>query len=491
MSDARIAPRGAGRRVAFGPLVLLLIAAVLLGPGSSSGQTADSVRADGHGRIESPQGTFRSLQTAIEAARPGDTLLVYGGRHPGPIRIDRRLALLGRSRPHLAGAGDSTVVTVEAPGVTVRGFLITASGDNLREEDAGISVNASGARIVDNRISDVLFGIYLRRADDSVLRGNLVRGMPTLGLERRGDLIRAWYSDRIRVEDNSLVDGRDTILWFSDRALIRGNTIRRSRYGLHFMYSDSARVVQNQMRRNSVGAYLMYSRALTVSRNLLAHNRTGSAMGLGLKDVDDGRITGNVLVDNEVGLFVDNSPRSSGARMRYRANAVVYNDLGIKTLSYPSRTHVLENTISGNYLQLQIAGGRTPPADRSDEWRGNYWSDYRGYDLDEDGRGDRPYRARHVFGRLLDRYPRLRLFAYGPSVQAVELAAQAFPVLQPQVWITDAAPRMSPPDPPASPGATEGGNAPMGAGAAACLAAGGLILAWGTRSRFARIEIPA
>ena len=45
------------------------------------------------------------------------------------------------------------------------------------------------------------------------------------------------------------------------------------------------------------------------------------------------------------------------------------------------------------------------------EGRGNYWSDYRGYDADGDGAGDTPYRPRPPFAGQLDSEEALR-FAY-------------------------------------------------------------------------------
>jgi ABC-type multidrug transport system ATPase subunit len=76
--------------------------------------------------------------------------------------------------------------------------------------------------------------------------------------------------------------------------------------------------------------------------------------------------------------------------------------------------------------------------------RGNYWSDYRGYDLAEDGLGDLPYRSESLFENLMDRQPELRLFQFSPAQQAVDLAVRAFPVVKARPKLTDTAPLMQP-----------------------------------------------
>jgi ABC-type multidrug transport system ATPase subunit len=77
-------------------------------------------------------------------------------------------------------------------------------------------------------------------------------------------------------------------------------------------------------------------------------------------------------------------------------------------------------------------------------WRDNFWSDYRGYDLDGDGRGDLAYRPARLFERLSDRQPALRMFVDGPSAQAIDFASRVFPVFEPKPKFVDESPRMRP-----------------------------------------------
>ena len=75
--------------------------------------------------------------------------------------------------------------------------------------------------------------------------------------------------------------------------------------------------------------------------------------------------------------------------------------------------------------------------------RGNFWSDYRGYDADGDGVGDLAYRESSLFENLMEREPKLRLLLHSPAQQALDLAARAFPIVQPQPRVTDDRPLMT------------------------------------------------
>jgi nitrous oxidase accessory protein len=81
------------------------------------------------------------------------------------------------------------------------------------------------------------------------------------------------------------------------------------------------------------------------------------------------------------------------------------------------------------------------------EGRGNYWSDYAGYDADGDGVGDRPYRPVSAFESLRDHHPAVDLFRFTPAQQIVDAAGRLFPLVKPEVLIEDAAPLMAPPTP--------------------------------------------
>lgn len=390
--------------------------------------------------VVSPEGPYRSLEVALAEAAPGSTVEVRGGTYPGPVVLDKPVRLVGVGWPVIDGGGKGTVVDIRSPDVRVSGFVIRNSGDSLDEENSGIAVKAPNAVVEDNRLEGTLFGIYLRKAHNTVVRRNVIQSK-VLDLPRRGDAIRIWYSNDVVLEENVVRQGRDVVLWYSERLQVRRNVITGGRYGLHFMYCDDSVIEENQLVNNSVGAFLMYSRRLHLRRNFIAYNRGPSGFGVGLKDMDDALLEENLVVDNRVGIFVDNSPREIDSYVTYQRNLLAYNDVGVQLLPSVRRNIYESNSFVENGEQVHVAGGGRL---QENVWRGNFWSDYAGYDADGDGVGDEPYRSQRLFEDLTGRYPLLQFYRYSPVVQAIEFAAKAVPVVRPEPKLEDLEPRMSP-----------------------------------------------
>ncbi|MDX1688465.1 MAG: nitrous oxide reductase family maturation protein NosD [Candidatus Promineifilaceae bacterium] len=416
-----------------------------------------------------------ALADALARAEAGDTLEVSGGPFSGPLVVDKAVTLVGRGWPVIDGAGEGTVVRITAQGVALRGLVIRNSGDSLDEENSGIAVEAADAEIANNRLEETLFGIYLREAPNSTVRDNVIHSKD-LAVPRRGDAIRVWYSNGVRIENNVIDKGRDVVLWYSEDLGVFNNRVTDGRYGLHFMYCDDASIEGNVLSNNSVGAFLMYSRRLRLHNNTIAYNRGPSGYGVGLKDMDDAVIEENVFVDNRIGIFLDNSPREVDSTGHIKENVLAYNDMGISLLPSVRNNEFSGNSFVENQEQVSVlGGGRLEGNAWSVDGEGNYWSDYAGYDANGDGLGDLPYRSERLFENLMDRNSQLRLFLFSPAVQAVNFAARAIPFVKPQPKLTDDYPKMTPSWPTGAPPLPQATSRPAWMAAAALLA-GGLTL---------------
>ncbi len=422
-----------------GALLALLTAIMAGGAASLTAHEADAPI------VVCPTCPQTSLAQAIADAPAGSTIDVRGGVYPGGLVIDKPLVLRGFDHPVIDGGGRGTVVRVTGAEVTIQGFTIRGTGSNHDQEDAAIVFDGGRAVVVDNRIEDALFGIYLKQAPGSVIKNNVVLAK-RVDIAMRGDSIKIWYCDDVVIEGNQASDGRDIILWYSNRALVRNNAFNRSRYGLHLMFSDSARIEGNSLRANSIGLYIMYGRDPIIIGNNLSDNRGPSGGGLGFKDVDRAVVEGNRFVHNNIGAQVDTSPRERGIENYWRDNVFAFNEVGIGFMPSVSHNTLTGNAFIDNTEHVAIIGrGQLRDMTWAVDGRGNYWSDYAGYDANGDGVGDRPYRAQRLFERLTDQHPELRLFLFSPAAMAVDFAAKAFPEVRPEIKFEDPAPLMAAP----------------------------------------------
>ena len=455
-------------------VVLLVAAIAVVLPGTSVAQRSSTA----------------DLQAMIDGAQPGVLLEIPFDVYGGAVTIDKPLHLKGLPAddgrlPVIDGLGTGTVVTITAAETTVEGFEIRASGNVIDNEDGGVVVErARNVRLLNNRLTDVLYGIRGVEASGLQVIGNHITGKD-LHIARRGDSIRIWQSENCLVEDNFVEAARDAIFWFSDNTTVRNNRFHDSRYGVHMMYTDGMTIEGNDLTGNSVGAYLMYSSNVQVRDNTFRENRGPSGYGLALKDMDGVTVTGNYYIDNRIGIFFDNSPSRVDITQAIERNVLAFNDTGVLMMPAVQHNNLRNNTFLDNLEQVGVKGGGSNPGESlgANDWDGNYWSDYAGYDAADDGIGDLAYRAESLFENLADQHPALALLHFSPVEQAIDLAAQAFPIIKPKPKLTDDAPLMTPVLPQAAPVVNQPSQGMSRL--AALLLAGVLLLYWSRRPTFA------
>jgi len=378
------------------------------------------------------------LQAIIDDAAPESIILLEAGTYTGGVSIDKPLTIRGNDRPVVDGGGNGTVIEIEASDVTIEGLVIRSSGKSLDHEDSGIKARGLRVTLKDNRLEDVLFGIYLLGARDSIVSDNVIGAKEGIYIANRGDGLRLWESHRSIVERNDVRNGRDFVMWFTDDIILRDNEVYGGRYGFHFMYSDRALIEGNHLIDNSVGAYMMYSVGVTFRNNVFANNRGPSGYGIGFKDMDDFVVEGNRFIANRAGLFLDNSPSSLGSEGLVRDNLVAYNQVGMLFLPAVRNNSIYGNAFIDNVEQVGVTStGNFDGNTWSVDGRGNYWSDFAGYDADGNGIGDVSYKVDDLYNTLTDEYPDLQFFQETPAARAIAVAAEMFPVLRPDPLVQD------------------------------------------------------
>jgi parallel beta-helix repeat protein len=251
-------------------------------------------------------------------------------------------------------------------------------------------------------IDNCLFGIDLKQSNDNTLRGNRVSSkVAEVGV--RGDGLRLWYSHRNLIEGNTIVDSRDMVAWYSNNNIYRDNEGRRSRYSIHFMFANDNVVERNRFYDNAVGVYFMYTEGGALRNNLISHATGATGMAVGFKESSNTVIEGNEIIYCAVGIGSDVSPFQPDSHIWIRNNRFAFNGIGIQFNSELGGNIVTDNSFEGNLTHVVQAGRGKG---NLNQWHGNHFDDYAGFDRNADGLGDTPYDAVRLCRPHLDRAAR-------------------------------------------------------------------------------------
>lgn len=426
----------------FGAAAALVLAAA---PARRRAEAASPVRATADvscppgGRVLAPGS---ALQAVVNRVKSGAVLCLTPGSYEGPLEIRTRISILGPADAVVRTDGAGTTLRILADRVIVRGFTVDGSGRRYDKMDAGIYVRGNGTEVRDLTVRNALFGIIVEQSNNVTIARNRVIGLAELPVGIRGDGIRLWEVRHSAVVENRLEDSRDIVVWYSPDNRIAGNTVLRSRYATHFMYSDDCVVEHADYRANIVGVFVMYSRSITLRANTIADNEAADGMGLGVKESGNLVIDDNRFLHDRACLYLDTSPFREGDSVLARHNVFAGCAAGVTFHSSERRNAFLDNTFQANQVQVAVEGRGTA---RDVVWRGNYFDDYQGYDLNGDGTGDVPYELRDLSERLVANHPRLAFFRGTIAFALLDVAARAFPLLEPETLLEDPRPRMAPP----------------------------------------------
>ena len=379
----------------------------------------------------------QSLQALIDATPTGGTLRLPAGNYSGPASINRPMTLDGGHQAIIQGNGRSTVLSVSGEGVTLRGLRLRGSGDSHDRLDAGLQLEGANHLVEDNDIEDVLFGIHLKAASHSMVKGNRVTGKP-LPTGMRGDSVRLWNSRFNRVEDNQFTRGRDlTLTNAPDNQMLRNN-FTDGRYGMHIIFSPRLLAEGNHLSHTGTGIVALYSPHLTLRGNHIAHALTDGGGGIVIKESDDSLIENNQILHCSVGLKID-APMEGGGQLAVRGNHFAYNIIGLFFYGEAGGHDFSNNRFDNNLTTVAISA---PGAGGANRWARNQWDDYQGFDRDGDQYGDTPHEVLLYADRIWMETPKASFFRNSPALELLDFLERLAPFSSPHRVLQDRLPRM-------------------------------------------------
>ncbi len=393
----------------------------------------------------------QDLQQVLDSAQAGDDIQLQPGRYLGNFVIKQGVRLTGADdyTSIIDAQGKGNALLLQSSKVTIERLKIVNWGDDLTAQDAGIYSDQSASELVirENRLQGDGFGIWLQKGKEIKVHHNRIQGNPGLRSADRGNGIQLSIVQNVEVSDNEVSQTRDGIYIISSQHnTIKNNTMHNLRYGIHYMYSHSNRVLDNLAYDTRAGYALMSSRQLTVSGN---ESRDSQDYGFLMNFITYSEISHNRIYrvwtkpENKVlgregkGLFVYNSAYNS-----INHNLIDTAEIGIHLTAGSEHTKVFGNSFINNPVQVKYVANRQ--AEWSQDGRGNFWSNYLGWDLDNDGFGDRPFEPNDGIDKLIWQYPEAKMLLDSPAVLILRWIQTQFPVLK-TVGVKDSFPLMQAP----------------------------------------------
>ncbi|MFO7530665.1 MAG: nitrous oxide reductase family maturation protein NosD [Marinobacter sp.] len=377
------------------------------------------------------------LQEELDALKPGASFELPSEQiSPLAIRVPG-VTVSCHPDTVIDGGGQGNAVDIEAEEVTFSGCTVRNWGSDLNELDAGIFVarEARGTVIENNRLQGPAFGVWLDATPDVTVRENTIRGDASMRPNDRGNGIHLFNTTGALIEGNDIRQTRDAIyIETANNNTIRGNEMADLRYGIHYMYSMNNLLEDNVTQGTRTGYALMQSKRLKVFNNrsvddenygILMNFITQSELrGNVVTGVSQGQ-TGGVAISGAEGkaVFIYNSLYNT-----FEGNYFADSNIGIHLTAGSEDNQVFSNAFVNNQRQVKYVATRTQ--EWSKEGEGNFWSDYLGWDRNQDGIGDVPYEPNDNVDRLLWKYPEAKILMFSPAVDTLRWVQDAFPVVK-------------------------------------------------------------
>lgn len=349
------------------------------------------------------------------------------------------------------GGGQGNAVDIQAEGVTLSGCRVRNWGTDLNELNSGVFVNreARNTTVEDNNLQGSAFGIWLDATPDVTVKNNTIRGDASVRPNDRGNGIHLFNTTGALIEGNDIQQTRDAIyIETANGNKIRNNTMMDLRYGIHYMYSMDNLLENNVTRGTRTGYALMQSKRLTVINN---RSENDENYGILMNFITDSVLRGNVVTGVAQGQTAGVSVSGAEGKAVFIYNSLyntfeqnVFRDsgIGVHLTAGSEDNEVFHNAFIDNQRQVKYVALRTQEWSKDGE--GNYWSDYLGWDRNQDGIGDIPYEPNDNVDRLLWTYPEAKILMFSPAVDTLRWVQEAFPVVK-AAGVSDPHPLMKPP----------------------------------------------
>ena len=365
-----------------------------------------------------------SIKQALELAEDGDEIFIKKGIYKeNDIEINKAVTIYGEEGTIIDGNNKGSILHITADNFTLKNLKIINVNVSYTKDYSAIKVVRSKNFTIENIVLDkIFFGILIEKSHHGKILNNKISSTAK-DEANSGNGIHIWHSSNMEVKGNEVFGMRDGIYFeFVTESEIYNNlSYNNIRYGLHFMFSNNDTYFNNVFKNNGAGVAVMFSKFITMHQNKFSHNWGSASYGLLLKEIYDTEIYNNIFEENTIGI------KGEGCtRINYKNNTFLRNGWAIKIAGACYKNIFEENDFMHNSLDLSY---NTKVNDN--RFENNYWSEYTGYDLDNDGVGDIPYRPVKLFSYVVNKTPEALVLLRSLFVDIINFSEKVSPVFTP------------------------------------------------------------
>jgi parallel beta-helix repeat protein len=250
------------------------------------------------------KGSYPSIQSAIDKASEGDTVLVYEGIYHESLLINKSINLIGESNNSVIiefnenNTDQKYVIKINADNCTISGFKIACASNSL--DIIGIDIYSSNNNISNNNIQNSKYGIYIyQHSKNNIISYNLI--------SNNNYGVYASFSSNNKIFSNNISSNTGYGIYLhsaSDNNTIFDNMISDNNYGVRIKGSHINKISGNLFVNNQAGMWFCCgARDNIASYNVFKTNRIWNARDDVVNQWDDG-ITGNYW-DDYTGIDTD------------------------------------------------------------------------------------------------------------------------------------------------------------------------------------------
>lgn len=339
------------------------------------------------------------LQSILEHQKEGATIYIPAGTYEGNFTITKDVTVIGNGKVVLKAKNPKEpVLTITgAKNVSVQNVQIHTPGTGIMVKDS------HHVQLSHLSMSSVESGVAIYQSRHIGIEKISVTGNEQ-HFANKGNGIAVYNSSDISVKNNKIDNVQDGIYIENVQGIsVVGNQVENSRYGTHFMYSKDAEAYENQFRKNVTGFMVMMTENVDFSNNAISYQNGFNGTGITLYEVKNIHIQNHAISGNRVAISIQ---KSTGTNITN--NLFQMNQTAIEAVQSDTNL-VMKNGFVGNLVNV-----------RSDvkgiQLKENYFDDYSGIDIDDDGIGDESYAALQSFGQWMVRKPVYQYYVESPSV---------------------------------------------------------------------------